>query len=158
MSQQLHQEHIPEGDQSHSIKTFLLRKTFIYLDNIIGNALFVFVFGGAFWIVQRIWGLRLIPFSVLDAVLLSIGLVIIIIMLSSLLLYLYLRKHPELLAGLAIGLFAAWLGVSFFTSVTQKREDEKKKHTSQEASVNKEEDRKVKALRECLVVPTKAEP
>ena len=113
MNQQ--QEQKPAG----TFKALLLSKVWQYLDGILINTLFALLAGGAFWIVQHLWGLRLIPFNVLDALLLSLVLVVVILLLVALVLYLlfrhFLSTYPAVALGLLFGLLVAGLATSYFS-------------------------------------------
>jgi hypothetical protein len=115
----------PTQKASFSVKGWLLGKAGQYLDGILINALFGLIFGGAFWLAQHLWGLRLIPFNVLDTILLSLGMVVVVLVLIGLIaIFLfnnYLKKHPGAAMGIWLGILAGALAASYFTEENLKK-------------------------------------
>src|SRR5258708_4799211 len=102
--------------QNIPIRAWLLRKSGQYIDGILINGLSALLFGGFLWIAQRFWGLRLIPFNVLDAILLALSLMIVFLLIVALTFFLILRhflnKYPEWAFGLVVGLFVSLIAAN----------------------------------------------
>lgn len=115
MSQQTQEQE--NTKQDFPIRAWLLRKSGQYVDGILINGLSALLFGGFLWIAQRFWGLRLIPFNVLDAILLALCLMIVFLLVVALTVFLivrqYLKKNPDIAFGIAVGLFATLLTIGF---------------------------------------------
>jgi len=91
----------PSKQQSpFSLKVWLLKKLFQYIDGTFQALFTAAILGGTLWIAQHVWKLRLLPSNVLDAILLVVITAIIVLGLISLMLWLGLRflfrKQPEI--------------------------------------------------------------
>lgn len=84
---------------SFSLKEWVLKKLFQYIDGTFQALFTAAILGGALLIVQYLWGLRLLPFNVLDTILLVVVTAIVLLGLITLLFWLgfkwLLMKHPE---------------------------------------------------------------
>lgn len=109
--------------ETPSIKARILKKMLQYGEGILINWLSAITLLGFLWVVQLIWGLRLIPFSLLDALLLAGGSMLIILIVIVACLYFtlrhYLTKHPGMAIGLVIGLFATAMAVAHADKITE---------------------------------------
>ena len=114
MSQQTQEQ--KNTGQDFPLRAWLLGKPGQYLDGILINGLSALLFGGFLWIAQRFWGLRLIPFNILDAILLALCLMIVFLLVVALTLFLilrhYLNKYPDLAVGLVVGLFVSLIAAN----------------------------------------------
>lgn len=93
-----------------SLKAWLLKRIVQWGESILVNWFSGVSFLGALWVIQQLWGLRLIPFSVLDALIVTGGAIFLSFVIVIFLLYVvfqrYLSKHPGMALSLLIGLFA----------------------------------------------------
>lgn len=98
-----------KGQEKHPLRERLFKKSGNYIDGIIINLLSAIVLGGGLYLAQKVWGLRLIPFNVLDAIIIGslcgIGVLLLIVVIFGLVFYRYFKKHPELLTGIGAMLF-----------------------------------------------------
>jgi hypothetical protein len=106
------------------MKARILKKSVQYGEGILINWLSGLSFLGVLWFAQRFWSLRLIPFNVLDALLLDGVVILILLALVVLILYLalrhYLIKYPYIAIALGIGLLATAFAASTFTEERMK--------------------------------------
>ena len=115
-----------QQEETLSIKVWLLRKALQYVDALIINLLTGITFVGILRFAQQIWDLRLIPFSLLDAILLVglaflVALVLIALSLYFLVIH-YLTKHPGLAMLLGIGLMAPYI-IKWFSKLNLSKSD-----------------------------------
>ena len=98
----------PSNQQApFSVKVWLFKKLLEYINGTFQALFTAAILGGALWIVQHLWGLRLLPFNVLDTILLVVLTAFVLLVLIGVVLLLGLRwtlvKYPGffVLLGLA---------------------------------------------------------
>lgn len=115
-----------------TLRAWLVKKLIQYIDNTMQTLFTAAVLGGALWIVQRFWGLRLLPFNILDTILIAVasafGMLILISVILWLLFKWILKEFPgfffllglaalvSLWAGKQPGLFKGALNMDFSTA------------------------------------------
>lgn len=98
MQQQSQQE-----QSTPSKKSWLLARGQQWLDGTMSNLLTLITGGSLYWVFKHLWGLAFIPFSVLDAVLLSLIVAFVVIFLVTLFIY-YIFKYGWRTIGVILGL------------------------------------------------------
>lgn len=109
MQQQLEQPKLPPStkeQEKRPLRGWFFKKLGTYIDGIIINLLSAAILGGGLYLAQKIWGLRLIPFNVLDAIIIGslsgIGILLLLVIILVLVFYRYFRDHPELIFGMLL--------------------------------------------------------
>ena len=117
MEKQVHE--LPKQEPSEqqarfSLKVWLLKKLFQYIDGTFQTLFTAAILGGALWIAQHLWGLRLLPFNVLDTILLVVLMAFVLLVLVCLVLWLGLKqifvKYPGILFVLGLMAFLSSRG------------------------------------------------
>lgn len=98
-----------EQENHFTLKSWIMKKITQYIDSTLQTLFTAAILGGVLWLLQHLWGLRLVPFNVLDAILLVVGVTIVLLIAICILLWWIFKKYPIIFILLGIiALLAHW--------------------------------------------------
>ena len=108
---------LPADREAPSLRARILGKAIQYGEGILINLLSAVTILGLLWVTQQLWNLRLIPFNLLDALILtgvvSLCLLVAVLLLLYYLMARYLAKHPNVVLWLGLILLAGAFLVNY---------------------------------------------